>query len=168
MHQNRGFTLIELLVTLAILAILLGLAAPSFRSLIENNRVQTAASNLTGALQFARSEAIKRGVSIQICRRHENACANAATWGDGWLVRTSGGDVLQVWDATANGITITGPVETFTFRPSGLLSKQLDYTTEEKNKNTFIVSIAGCSNQPQYTVTLNATGHVSSSKGNCQ
>lgn len=79
MHHNRGFTLIELLVTVAILAILLGLAVPSFRSLIENNRTQTAANNLTGALQFARSEAIKRGVATQICRRNGNACANATT-----------------------------------------------------------------------------------------
>ncbi|MCQ4274876.1 GspH/FimT family pseudopilin [Stutzerimonas degradans] len=162
MHHNRGFTLIELLVTVAILAILLGLAVPSFRSLIENNRTQTAANNLTGALQFARSEAIKRGVATQICRRNGNACANATTWGDGWLVKISGGDVLQVWDATANGTTVTGPAETLTFRPNGLLANALDDNEE------FVVSITDCSNQPQYTIALSATGRVSSSKGNCE
>lgn len=39
-----GFTLLELMAAIAILAIVVGIAAPSFVTLIENNRIQTQAN----------------------------------------------------------------------------------------------------------------------------
>ncbi|WP_421682467.1 prepilin-type N-terminal cleavage/methylation domain-containing protein [Stutzerimonas urumqiensis] len=162
MRDSRGFTLIELMITLAILAILLGLAAPSFRQMIANNRTQTAADNLMTAFQYARSEAVRRGVSVEICRRNNGACANATTWGNGWLVKEAGaaGEVLRVWDATAGGTTITGPSQTLTFLPSGLLAAA--------PTSAFIAAPASCSGQTNYTLTLSVTGHLSRAKGTCQ
>ncbi len=63
---NSGFTLIELLVTIAILAIILAFAAPSFVNLIENSRVTTQANTLLAAVSLARSEAVKQGTPISI------------------------------------------------------------------------------------------------------
>ncbi|WP_120996773.1 GspH/FimT family pseudopilin [Stutzerimonas urumqiensis] len=168
MRDSRGFTLIELMITLAILAILLGLAAPSFRQMIANNRTQTAADNLMTAFQYARSEAVRRGVSVEICRRNNGACANATTWGNGWLVRIPDNPatvanettVLRVWDATAGGTTITGPSQTLTFLPSGLLAAA--------PTSAFIAAPASCAGQTNYTLTLSVTGHLSRAKGTCQ
>lgn len=63
----RGFSLIELMVAVAILAILLALAVPSFQDMIQRNRVRTAAADLTTGLNLARAEAIKRGLSVSLC-----------------------------------------------------------------------------------------------------
>lgn len=62
-----GFTLLELMVTLAVLGIFLGIAVPSFQSSLTNSRLTTAANDLVGALQAARSEAIKRNATHQFC-----------------------------------------------------------------------------------------------------
>lgn len=71
--RARGFSLIELMVAVAILAILLALAVPSFQDMIQRNRVRTAAADLTDALNLTRSEAIKRGSSTRLCIDGDNA-----------------------------------------------------------------------------------------------
>lgn len=159
MQHSRAFTLIELMITLAILAILLAIAAPSFRDTIQNNRTQTIANDLTTALQFARSEAVKRGVRVDICRRAANACADAVDWGNGWLVKVNGGDVLRVWEAVGDRDSVSGPNETLTYRPNGLLTKATD--------SAFTVAFDNCTGKPQYTIALTATGRVTSTKGTC-
>jgi prepilin-type N-terminal cleavage/methylation domain-containing protein len=58
---NRGFTVVELLVTVSIVAVLLGLAVPSFRDLFERQRLETVADTIISDLRAARAEAISRG-----------------------------------------------------------------------------------------------------------
>ena len=57
-QANLGFTMIELMTVVAIMAILLALAGPSFTPLIERWRVRDSAETLTSTLYYARSEAI--------------------------------------------------------------------------------------------------------------
>lgn len=162
MRYSRAFTLIELLVTLAVLAIVMAIAAPSFTNLIQSNRTQTISNDLLGALQYARSEAVKRGAKVDICRRNGDVCANAADWGNGWLVKVNGGGVLRVWDAVGGRDTVTGPAETLTYRPNGLLTKAND-----ADDLTFTVAFSDCTGKPQYTIGLTATGRATSAKGTC-
>ncbi|KAB2905234.1 MAG: prepilin-type N-terminal cleavage/methylation domain-containing protein [Burkholderiaceae bacterium] len=87
----RGFTAIELMVTVAILAVLVALAAPSFAQLFEGWRVRQATEQLQSTLYYARSEAIKRGgrVVIQKVANNTNGCTTATTntaWDCGWFV----------------------------------------------------------------------------------
>jgi len=86
----RGFTAIELMVTLAILAVLAALAAPSFTPIVERWRVRQAVDGFQSTLYFARSEAIKRGGNVVIEKLANNgSCTTAPTandWGCGWLV----------------------------------------------------------------------------------
>lgn len=65
MQNSKGFTLIELLITIAVLAIILAFAVPSFVNLIENSRVTTQSNTLLGAINLARSEAVKQGFLSQ-------------------------------------------------------------------------------------------------------
>jgi len=59
-HRNLGFTLLELMATLALAAIMVGLATPNIRVFMLNNRLTTAGNDLLRGIQVARSEAIKR------------------------------------------------------------------------------------------------------------
>lgn len=100
-HKSaRGFTLIELLATLVILALLLGAGVPAYESLIEDNRMVTNINELSAAIQFSRSEAIKRGVPVRMCisanaALNNGGCSNGSDWSAGWNVRVVGGDVLR-------------------------------------------------------------------------
>lgn len=62
----RGLTLVELVVTLAIVAILAGLAAPGFKTYFANQRLKAAAGELATDLQFARLESVQRNAAVTI------------------------------------------------------------------------------------------------------
>jgi prepilin-type N-terminal cleavage/methylation domain-containing protein len=74
-QKNFGFTLIEMMVTVAVAAILLTVAIPSFTQMIDKKRLESAAENLYADLQFAQSEAIKRNKTIRV-----SFYANGSTW----------------------------------------------------------------------------------------
>ena len=78
MLRDRGFTLVELMVTLAVMAILMGIAAPAFVDFVRAVRASSTVSALNSALSLARSEAVKRNV---------RACVYSAEWSAGWSVR---------------------------------------------------------------------------------
>jgi type IV fimbrial biogenesis protein FimT len=64
--RSRGFSLIELLVVVAIAGILLGIGVPNLRSFIVSNRLTTTANDFQAALNFARSEALRRGANVTV------------------------------------------------------------------------------------------------------
>ena len=62
---TAGFTLIELMIGLAIMALLIALAAPSFTTMIANSKVRSQAESIFNGLQLARAEALKRNTTVQ-------------------------------------------------------------------------------------------------------
>lgn len=84
---GRGLTLIELMIAGALLAILLAIAAPDLREAFQRNRLHGAASDLIGAVQLARTEAVRSGRRTVLCRSADgSACdTTAASW-PGWIV----------------------------------------------------------------------------------
>ena len=102
-HVPRGFTLVELLVTLAVAAILLGVAAPSFRDVVQRNRQESALYALTGSLQLARSEAIKRSTRVSVCARGAGDGVCGTSWSRGWQVFVDDGDTPGSVDAADGG-----------------------------------------------------------------
>ena len=157
MRHYQGFSLIELMVTITILAILIAIAGPSFTSSIRESRIATLSSELQGALQLARSEAVKRRVNVVICRRNDagTACENGVDWGNGWLVQQTGGDVIKVWDSV-QGMTITGPNAGTTFRSNGMASA-----------SSFAVTHSGCTDQQKRDLSVSATGTTTLEKVGC-
>lgn len=82
--QARGFTLVELMITLGIASILLAIAAPSFRDMAIRNRLSGYANDMIATVNVARSEAIRRGVTVSICPSGDGASCSG-TWSDGWM-----------------------------------------------------------------------------------
>jgi type IV fimbrial biogenesis protein FimT len=62
----RALSLVELMVVVAIAAIIIGLAAPSFSDYIVTQRVRSVHAQLATDLQFARSEAVSRGSFVSV------------------------------------------------------------------------------------------------------
>lgn len=63
-RQPRGLTLIELMIGLAICAVLMSLAVPSFAAYLQRQRLKAAAQGLELDLREARFEAAQRGSSL--------------------------------------------------------------------------------------------------------
>ncbi|UTF61756.1 GspH/FimT family pseudopilin [Gilvimarinus sp. DA14] len=88
--KHRGFTLIELMVTLVVAAILVAIAAPSFTTLILNNRSEALGEELAAALQATKAEAVKRGRRVSLCASNNDGTGCAADWTNGWLMFVDG------------------------------------------------------------------------------
>jgi type IV fimbrial biogenesis protein FimT len=79
-------------------SVLLAMAVPSFRQMAASNRLTTQANDVVAALNFARSEAIKRNASIAFCRAATAAATACVTARDNWqywIVRTAAGTVIR-------------------------------------------------------------------------
>lgn len=66
MNKQHGFTLLELMVTVAVAAIIVTIAVPSFSAMLDRHRLEAAAGELKLNLQLARSQAIKHNGKIQV------------------------------------------------------------------------------------------------------
>ena len=63
--STRGFTLIELMMAVAIIAIFMMLALPSFSTWMMNTQIRTTAESIMNGLQVARNESVRRNVPVQ-------------------------------------------------------------------------------------------------------
>jgi type IV fimbrial biogenesis protein FimT len=129
MHRSTGVTLIEMVFTATVVAILAAAALPSFNHMRYNAERTAAVNNFFHSLFLARSEAIKRGRIVSLCRSaNGQTCANErAEWTDGWIVfvnlnreepaqRDAGEELLAVYPGWELG-SITSNRVTYSFRP---------------------------------------------------
>lgn len=102
MTKPRGFTLLELMVVLAIIAILVALAAPSFTRLIQSNTISSNVNTFLSDMRYARSESTRRGGGVVMCRSDAPEATHpqcgpsmAGPDGQGWV---SGWIIFQDWN----------------------------------------------------------------------
>ncbi len=90
---QSGFSLIELMAAIVVLAIIISMAVPSFSTVIKNNRMATLTNQLVLDLNLARSEAVKRGTTVILCRSATPATAGCGgstqDWTTGWILFAS-------------------------------------------------------------------------------
>lgn len=107
MRSNSGFTLIELMVTLVVAAIALTIAVPSFQTQILNNRSIALGEDFASAINFTRSEAVKRAGRVSLCASDDGETCTGE-WRDGFIAFVDNvpddtstppnvGLVLRVW-----------------------------------------------------------------------
>lgn len=77
--RRRGMTLVELMVVIAMIAILLGIASPSFIAYRRNAELTSTSNEFLAALSAARAEAMKRQLRAFVVP------ADGATWASGWI-----------------------------------------------------------------------------------
>jgi type IV fimbrial biogenesis protein FimT len=121
-------TLIELLITLAVGAVLLVVAVPNLNTFVKNNRIVSATNDFVAAVNIARTEAIRRGVTVVLCRTTQPLAAtpscdrtgsSANDWSTGWLMYATDGDIderdyasatddlIRVGQATGGSVELT-------------------------------------------------------------
>lgn len=74
---STGFTLVELMVVIALIALILAVAAPSFRSMIEVQRLRGVHAQMGTDFQFARSEAVRLRLPVHVHLKAATAGAPA-------------------------------------------------------------------------------------------
>lgn len=108
-RYERGFSIIELMVAVAVAALLLGLAIPSFRELNIRNRVTESTNELVYAMNIARSEAVRRGTKVKVV-----STSTTGAWSSGWSVAAdtafdnSYATVITTRGALPAGYTVCG------------------------------------------------------------
>ncbi|HEX2830873.1 MAG TPA: GspH/FimT family pseudopilin [Burkholderiales bacterium] len=138
---RAGFTAIELMVSIAILAILIGVTAPLLRDFILNSRLTGQANDLMTGLMMARSEAVKRGVSVMLCGKQnkgDTECGKDPKWTGGWFVAI---------DADRDGKIDAGTVP---------------LTTGEITGSNELENVPGVSSGPKGAITYAPTGIATS------
>ena len=106
-HRTKGFTLPELLAAVAVMVILITLAVPGFTRSIQSSKADTEMGDLQRAINYARLEAIDRGVTTRL-----RPSAGGSVWTGELSVYDSTGtpaNVLRVVPAMSSGATLTLP-----------------------------------------------------------
>lgn len=155
--EQRGVTLVELLVTVAVAAILLVVALPSFESTFRSNRLSVTSNELTASLSLARSEAIRNTRRAELCPSADGlACGT--DWNQGWMVwsdrdgdSTIGTDEVVRWSQAKAKMRVEGPTAPLVFDAQG----RADAAT------TFVLQPDSCGEQNlRRTLRVSATGQV--------
>ena len=87
-NRSHGFSLAELMIVIGLAAAILAIGAPNFQQFRLNNRLSNAANDTLAVITSARTEAIKRQVSVAVCRTDTPSKDDAkcsATSGNGWI-----------------------------------------------------------------------------------
>jgi len=113
-NKQTGFSLVELVVALAVLSIILSLAAPSFSGPMKNARLSARFNDMVGALQLARSEAVKRNAPVAVCARMTDSSCGGDTWNNGLLVFVDNGTTANSIETGEQILRIVEPAQTGT------------------------------------------------------
>jgi len=144
--DKHGFTVVELMVTLAIAAVLIGMALPALNGFVTQRTISARVNDFVIAINYARSEAAKMGSTVSVQAVDESDGDNE--WGPGYCVVVGNpgncdGAVLRHFSPSANmTFDATGAFDTIgtlSFNSRGLLtlggSGTLQLCSDDVNEN---------------------------------
>ncbi len=177
--KQQGFTLVELMVTITVLAIVIGIAVPSFYGQIQNNRSLALGEEFAGALNYARSEAVKRGKRVTLCASAD-ASKCSGSWQQGWIafvdsatsddaatpVIAQDAAVLRRWQALSGkaslAVTQGGKGAAFIrYNRLGILGRA------DRGDITVALSYSGCTGNAARTITIGPAGMTAVTRTSC-
>ena len=171
MIKSKGFTLVELLVVIAVVAVLTTLAAPSFKALLQSNSMSSSVNTFMADLRYARSEAIRRGGWVVMCRSNlpeaaNPTCSSGSTvgWESGWIIfhdennngqKASAEPLLRAQGPVTSVDTISesGAATVFRFTATGRLNLAASTSIQFGSNSTF-------ANTVQRIVCVNLSGRA--------
>jgi type IV fimbrial biogenesis protein FimT len=165
-----GFSLVELMITLAVLAVVLAVTAPSFARLQGNYQLRSTAHRLVAAINLARMEAVQRRLPVSLCPAPEGGnCAGDLS--QGWLLfhdadrdrQLDAGDeeVIVRAPGLPEGYSVTDragsspATQAISYRPDG---------TVRRNQTLLLCAPAEHGIEP-YAIVLNLVGRVRLARG---
>lgn len=170
LKSAMGVTLSELLIVIALMGIFAAISVPSYRSIIQNNRAASLTNDFTSLLSYARSEAIKRGISVSVCASattNQSACGGNNQWQNGWIVfidanadgvLANANDRLKVFHALPTGATLSSTKSYISYNSDGFVNSGV---------SIFTLSASGCTGQHGRMVNVSNTGRLSISAASC-
>lgn len=171
-HGRRldGFTLLELMVTLAVAAILVTIAIPSYRGLVQRNTVTASVNDLVGDLNYARSEAVTRGQDVYLCKSKDEAtCETDGDWSQGWIVFAP--DPNEPTDplTVANLLRVRGPLDdAITIEGVGNITNHAYFDANGFSIGSLGHFTVSANNASQnMTICISSTGRVRTVKAPC-
>ncbi|MBI3562269.1 MAG: GspH/FimT family pseudopilin [Gammaproteobacteria bacterium] len=174
MKKQRAFTLVELMVTLAVFGILAVAAIPAYNGYVRSNRLITDTNAFVGALNFARSEAIKRNAPVSVCKSSDGATClnNNSNWNTGWLVFVNNdNDSPAQVDAGEEIVRVYGPVGADdTLAPPSTLLSSITYTVNgfSNAQGQFILcDSTGASSARAITISRTGRPSLTTGGGTC-
>ena len=163
---NSGVTLIEMMISVILIGILLSVVAP-LGSLAETFRLDYFNQRLYSSAALARSEAIKRGVTVSLCRSEDSTTCNTSNtnWSSGWLVFVNpndndsvdtGEDIIRVYNALSANLRVTWNAgNRLTFIPRG----------SPDSNGSFTLCVDGRIGGTLKNVIVSSTGQIRKSTG---
>jgi len=154
---QRGFTMIEMLITIAIVALLATLLAPSFKVMLANAQIRTAGQAMFDGLQLARVEAI---------RRNERVIFAKGTQSDWTVTVESDGSTVQARSfaegSPAVAVTVTPANATeVTFDGLGRLRPNTDASSSMSQLDADVpTSLIPAANSRELRITISSGGAI--------
>jgi type IV fimbrial biogenesis protein FimU len=123
--RDKGFTLVELIITVAVAAILIAVAVPSFIGIIARTSADSEISELYRAFNYARSEAINRSVAVRVVPVTNNLWTSTTNVQVGQVANAT--TLLRVTPAMRQGAlinaaSVNGPAAYIEFNNLGALN----------------------------------------------
>ena len=165
--RHAGFTLVELVVTIAVMAVVMAIAFPSFQNTLRSHRVSTSTNDVISLISLARSEGVRSTHGGGVCASGDGATCGT-DWSAGWLAwadanangSLDAGEVVLRFSNGSGHIVATGPSSPVTFDARGLRS----------SAGTQVIALQpdSCGGQAfRRTLTITPTGQVKTVAGAC-
>ncbi len=165
-HKSSGFTLIELFLAVLILGVVVAGAVPAFSGFMERQRISAQAEAVSSTLSTARSEAVTRLTTVDVCWNQTNAAVTLRGFSlePGKMAILIGDPAEVIRDfAFSDGelfVDDSDADDCVSFLPSG----RFDVTTATKGVLRFGVCKELGETADSKAVVLNATGRASTVK----
>jgi prepilin-type N-terminal cleavage/methylation domain-containing protein len=167
--RMSGFTMIEMMIVVAMSAVLVAVASPSFMATVRVNRLDVSSGDLRSAVMLARSEAIKRARLVIV------EPLTSGVWTGGFRVYAdadqdptnsynSGTDILVRQMASMRNIVASGAPQRRAFNSRG---ENVSLAALSANRVPTTSTVGLCIAPSKRTVTINPAGFVSYAQTSC-